>query len=106
MDGIAIMQHVYARKVLDKAHLDLTNQDRAGLPRLPLCFAEDERERIVKRANEGRQAAKMAGAKFGRPRKLNETQLARARELLRLGGKLRDVAQEMNVHRSTISRLR
>src|SRR5438046_730447 len=61
------------------------------------------KERIVKRANDGRKAAKEAGARFGRPRKLNDTQQIRAREMLRLGGKLREVALEMNVHHSTIS---
>ncbi len=110
MDGIAIMQRVHARgaaiKVLDKVHLDLTTKIGQGFLAFLSALAEDERERIVKRANDGRKAAKLAGAKFGRPRKLNNTQQMRARELLRLGGKLREVAQEMNVHHSTISRLR
>jgi len=110
MDGIAIMQRVHARgasiKVLDKPHLDLTTKIGQGFLAFLSALADDERERIVKRANEGRKAAKLAGAKFGRPRKLNRTQQARARELLQQGAKLRAVADEMNVHHSTISRLR
>jgi DNA invertase Pin-like site-specific DNA recombinase len=110
MDGITIMQRVHARgaaiKVLDKTQLDLTTKIGQGFLAFLSALAEDERERILKRANEGRKAAKAAGAKFGRPRKLNGTQQARARELLQQGAKLRDVALETNVHHSTISRLR
>lgn len=47
-----------------------------------------------------------AGTKFGRKPKLNATQQRRARELMRQGGSVRSVADEMNVHYSTISRLR
>jgi DNA invertase Pin-like site-specific DNA recombinase len=110
MDGINIMQRVAARgaaiKVLDKPHLDLTTKLGQGLLALLSALAEDERERIVGRANDGRLAAREAGTKFGRKPKLNATQQARARELLQQGSKLRDVAAEMNCHHSTISRLR
>jgi DNA invertase Pin-like site-specific DNA recombinase len=110
MDGIAIMQRVAARgasiKVLDKPHLDLTTKLGQGLLALLSALTEDERERIVGRANDGRLAARKAGTKFGRKPKLNATQQARARELLQQGSKLRDVAAEMNCHHSTISRLR
>jgi DNA invertase Pin-like site-specific DNA recombinase len=110
IDGIGIMQRVGARgaaiKVLDKPHLDLTTKLGQGLLALLSALAEDERERIVKRANDGRLAAKKAGTKFGRKPKLNVAQRTRARELLQRGAKLRAVAEEMNCHHSTISRLR
>ncbi len=110
MDGIAIMQRVHARgaaiKVLDKPHLDLTTKIGQGFLAFLSALAEDERERIHKRAGEGRKAALKAGVKFGRKRKLNETQQRRARTLVAQGWKLRDVAREMNVHHSTIARLR
>jgi DNA invertase Pin-like site-specific DNA recombinase len=65
MDGISIMQRVHARgaaiKVLDKAQLDLTTKIGQGFLAFLSALAEDERERIVKRANEGRLAAKKAG---------------------------------------------
>src|SRR6478672_2770611 len=65
MDGIAIMQRVHARgaaiKVLDKPHLDLTTAIGKGFPAFLSALAEDERERIHKRASEGRQAARKAG---------------------------------------------
>ena len=109
-DGIAIMQRVYARgafiKVLDKPHLDLTTKIGQGFLAFLSALAEDERERIVRRAKDGRQAARKAGTKFGRKPKLNVTQQTRARDLLSKGAGVRSVADEMNVHYSTISRLR
>ena len=108
-DGIAIMQRVHARgaaiKVLDKPHLDLTTKIGQGFLAYPSALAEDERERIVKRAKDGRKAAVKSGTKFGRKPKLNVTQQRRARELMSQGRSVRDVADEMNVHYSTISRL-
>ena len=67
---------------------------------MPSCsaLAEDERERIHKRASDGRKAARRAGVRFGRKPKLNSTQQARARELVGKGWGLRAVAAEMNVH--------
>jgi len=110
MDGVAIMQRVHARgaaiKVLDKPHLDLTTAIGKGFLAFLSALAEDERERIHKRASDGRQAARQAGRRFGRQPKLNATQQARARELVGQGWGLRAVAAEMNVHHSTIARLR
>ena len=74
--------------------------------RTPRQLAEDERERIVKRAKDDRKVAKKSGIKFGRKPKLNATEQRRARDLMRQGGSIRAVADEMNVHYSTISRLR
>ena len=109
-DGIAIMQRVHSRgaaiKVLDKPHLDLTTKIGQGFLAFLSALAEDERERIVKRAGDGRRAAAKSGIRFGRKPKLNATQQATVRRLLRQGQSLREVAREMNVHHSTIARLR
>jgi DNA invertase Pin-like site-specific DNA recombinase len=74
MDGIAIMQRVHARgaaiRVLDKPHLDLTTAIGKGFLVFLSALAEGERERIHKRASEGRQAARKAGRRFGRKPKL------------------------------------
>lgn len=109
-DGITIMQRVHARgaaiRVLDKPHLDLTTKIGQGFLAFLSALAEDERERIVKRAADGRRAAARNGKKMmGRKPKLNERQQATARRMLADGFPLREVAGEMNVHHSTIARL-
>lgn len=105
MDGIQIMQRVAARKaaikVLDKPHLDLTTPIGQGLLGLLSAIAEDERQRIVKRAGEGRKAAKVRGVKMGAPCKLTEHQRRKALYRLAQGETCRD----MGVSHSTISRL-
>jgi DNA invertase Pin-like site-specific DNA recombinase len=100
-DGISIMQRVHARgaaiKVLDKPHLDLTTKIGQGFLAFLSALAEDERERIVGRAAEGRAAA--------RKPKLTEHQAVKARRDLASGRSCRAVARDLNVHHSTISRL-
>ena len=109
IDGIAIMQRVHARgaaiNVLDKPHLDLTTKTGQGFLTFLSAQAEDERERIVQRAAVGRCAAAKSGVKFGRKPKLNATQQATGRRLLRQGQSMRDVAREINVHHSSIARM-
>lgn len=108
-DGIAIMQRVHERgaaiKVLDKPHLDLTTKIGQGFLAFLSALAEDERERIVKRAADGRRSAVANGRKMGRKAKLNDWQRATARRMIADGQSLRAVAREMNVHHSTIARL-
>ena len=109
MDGIAIISRVAERealvKVLDKPWLDLTTPMGKGILALLSAMAEDERERILRRANEGREIAKANGAKFGRRPKLTEHQRSRALERLAAGESQDAIAADFNVHRSTISRL-
>ncbi len=110
LDGIQIIERVYARgalvKVLDKPHLDLTTTLGRGFLAFLSALAQDERERIVKRANEGRAAARKRGARFGRKPKLTEHQRQEARARVRRGKEsVRGIARSYNVAHSTISRL-
>ncbi len=109
-DGISIMQRVHARgaaiKVLDKPHLDLTTRIGQGFLAFLSALAEDERERIVKRAADGRKVARTKGVRLGRKPKLTEHQLNKARTELARGKSCRAIAQDLNVHHSTISRIR
>ncbi len=110
MDGIAIMQRVHARgatiKVLDRPHLDLTTKIGQGFLAFLSALAEDERERIVHRAGEGRKAARKRGVVMGRKPKLTDHQRRRADEMMAAGMSLREIAREFNVHHSTISRMK
>jgi DNA invertase Pin-like site-specific DNA recombinase len=109
MDGIHIMERVHKRgsfiKVLDRPGLDLTTPTGRGILALLSGLAEEERTRILRRANEGRTAAKKRGAKFGRKPKLDEHQQGKARADLAKGESCRDVAKTFGVHHSTIARL-
>lgn len=110
MDGITIIQRVADRgaavKVLDKPWLDLTTPMGKGILAFLSALAEDERERITARANEGRTAAKLRGVKFGPKPKLTSHQRSVALERLLAGDSCRAIAKDMGVAHTTISRLR
>ena len=67
-------------------------------------LAEDER-RIVKRANEGRAAARKHDTRFKRKPKLTNHQQAEALERLAAGESCRAIGKTMDVHNATIARL-
>jgi len=108
-DGIGIVERVHKRgafvKVLDRDYLDLTKPINRGILAFLSALAEDERHRIVKRANEGRAAARKRGVKFGRKLKLTEHQQAEALKRLAAGETCRAIGKSMAVHHSTISKL-
>ncbi len=110
MDGIGIIQRVADRaatvKVLDKPWLDLTTPMGKGILAFLSALAEDERERITRRANEGRKMAIAKGVKFGRKPKLTEHQRQLARGRMADGDTCRAIARDLGVAHTTISRLR
>jgi DNA invertase Pin-like site-specific DNA recombinase len=110
LDGVHIIERIHARgallKVLDKPHLDLTTPIGRGFIAFLSALAEGERQRIVKRANDGRKAARARGARFGRKPKLNEHQRKEAIRRLAAGESARAVARRFAVHHATVSRLR
>src|SRR5262245_25967782 len=108
-DGIHLIERLNARgaliKVLDKPHLDLTTPLGRGFIAFLGAMAEDERGRILKRANEGRAAARRKGTRFGRKPKLTAHQQAEALKRLDAGESCRSIAKSMAVHHATISKL-
>jgi len=108
-DGIHLIERIYARgaliKVLDKPHLDLTTPLGRGFIAFLSAMAEDERHRIVKRANDGRRAAKAKGVRFGRKPKLTAHQRSEALKRLDAGESFRSIARSMAVHHATIAKL-
>jgi DNA invertase Pin-like site-specific DNA recombinase len=108
MDGVHIIERIHARgamiKVLDKPHLDLTTPIGRGFIAFLSALAEDERQRIVKRANDGRAAARKRGVHMGRKPKLTELQRRVARERIAKGESARSIAQEWGVAHTTVAR--
>jgi len=68
-------------------------------------MAEFERDLIRDRTGSGRKAAQDRGVKFGRPSKMTKAQLKVAKQLLRDGQSIRQVAATFNVHYTTLYRL-
>ena len=68
-------------------------------------MAEDERQRIVGRANGGRKAAKARGVRFGRRPKLSAFQRDEVGRRLAAGEPIGDLAKSYKVSRWTITRL-
>lgn len=108
-DGMALLERVLARgasiKILDKPHLNMSHTVERGLLALFSALAQDERERINKRANDGRRVAMARGKKMGRPQKLSDLQKAHALKLRKAGESCSDVGRLLNVSPSTIARL-
>ena len=106
MDGIAIIDRVLARgalvKVLDKPHLDLTTTMGKGILAFLSAIAQDERERITKRANDGRAAALARG---DRKPKLNPEQQEEALRRLSSGDSCRQIARLFKVSHTTVAKL-
>jgi hypothetical protein len=59
-------------KVLDRDYFDLTKAINRGILAFLSALAEDERHRILNRANDGRVAGKAKGTRFGRKPKLTD----------------------------------
>jgi DNA invertase Pin-like site-specific DNA recombinase len=108
-DGVAIIERIHARgamiKVLDKPHLDLTTPIGRGFIAFLSALAEDERHRILKRANDGRVAARKRGVRMGRRPKLSLHQQDEAKKRLANGETCRSIARTFGVHHATIGRL-
>jgi DNA invertase Pin-like site-specific DNA recombinase len=108
LDGIRIIERVAARraslKALDRQWLDLTTPLGKGILAFLSALAEDERARILARANGGRAAAKKRGVKFGPKPKLAAHQEREAVRMVQEGQSLREVAHHYHVGHSTIVR--
>ena len=109
MDGIRIIERVAARgamlKALDRQWLDLTTPIGKGILAFLSALAEDERARILARANGGRAAAKKRGVRFGpKPRLAPHQEREAARMIREQGQSLRAVAHHYHVGHSTIVR--
>lgn len=110
-DGLQIVKEVIDAgatiRVLDFPSLDLSTPEGRGFLAMFSAMAERERERIVKRTHEGRRIAMERGVRMGRRPKLTQHQRQAAAKRLASGTETtREIAQDYNVHHSTIARLR
>ena len=109
MDGITIIERIARMgatvKVLDKPWLDLTSPMGKGILAFLSALAEDERHRILRRASDGRTAARLRGVRFGPKPKLTAEQRDRALARLAAGETCRQIATDFREHHSTIARL-
>ena len=109
-DGVQIMTQVAEKgatiKALDKPWADLTTPLGQGLLGLLSGMAQDERERIARRAEEGRIEARKRGVRFGRPPALTDAQRIEALAMIEDRVSDTEIARLMGVHPTTIGRLR
>jgi DNA invertase Pin-like site-specific DNA recombinase len=68
------------------------------------AFAQLERAFILARTHEGRERARAQGRKFGPKFKLNEQQIAHARDLQQEGRGMREIGKLLGCNASTVSR--
>ncbi|MEE8060135.1 MAG: recombinase family protein [Pseudomonadales bacterium] len=87
-------------------NFDTTTPDGKFLYTLAAALATWEREILSQRTKEGLVAARLRGKTLGRPRKLDDTQIAEARRILETDfySSLTQVAESFRVHENTLRR--
>ncbi len=89
---------------LDEPWADTTTPSGRMILTVFAGIAEFERHLIRSRTEDGRRAAQARGVAFGRPRKMSKRQEILARELVREGKSISEVARTFNVHPATVYR--
>lgn len=89
---------------LDEPWADTTTPSGRMILTVFAGIAEFERHLIRSRTEDGRRAAQARGVAFGRPRKMSKRQETLARELVREGKSISEVARTFNVHPATVYR--
>ena len=109
LDALAELDRLHQRGIQFQSlsqNFDTTTPDGKFLYTLAAALATWEREILSQRTKEGLEAARKRGKKLGRPRKLNEVQVAEARRILEADfySSLAGVAESFRVHERTLSR--
>lgn len=92
-------------RILDKPYLDLSTPIGKGFLAMLSAMAEDERERIGRRAAQGLVEAKKRGVHLGRKPKLSPDQKTEAARMVRDGKGCEEVGRLFKVSAATISRI-
>jgi len=109
LDALAELEKLHQRGIQFLSlsqNFDTTTPDGKFLYTLAAALATWEREILSQRTKEGLEAARRRGKKLGRPRKLNEAQIAEARRVLEADfySSLAELAQSFRVHERTLLR--
>jgi len=103
-----VVDRVHEKKASIKTidgSLDTTSKSALSTAMVSLCgtFAQLERDLILQRTSEGRERARAAGQKMGRPPALNERDQKDVFKRLKNGESVRSVAKRYGVARATIN---
>ena len=86
--------------------VDLTSPAGKMTMQVINAVAEFERDLLIERTNAGIKRAKAEGKPFGRPSALSDRQQSEAKDRIRAGVPIAQIAKEYNTSRQTIMRLR
>jgi DNA invertase Pin-like site-specific DNA recombinase len=109
LDALAELEKLHQRDIQFLSltqNFDTTTPDGKFLYTLAAALATWEREILSVRTKEGLEAARRRGKILGRPRKLNDEQIAQARQILEADfySSKTEVAQSFHVHERTLMR--
>ncbi len=92
-------------RLLDEPFIDTTSEMADLIAFLVGWAARWQRRRIIENTAQGRQAARLRGVKFGRPRKLGQDEKRKVNELRAEGRSCAQIAAALGVSESTIKRI-
>lgn len=109
LDALSELERLHQRGIQFQSlsqNFDTTTPDGKFLYTLAAALATWERDILSQRTKEGLEAARRRGTTLGRPRKLNDAQITKARRMLEsdFSSSLTDVAQSLHVHERTLIR--
>ncbi len=109
LDALSELEKLHQRDIQFLSlsqNFDTTTPDGKFLYTLAAALATWEREILSQRTKEGLEAAKLRGKTLGRPRKLNDEQIAEARRVLEADfySSIAEVAESFRVHERTLIR--
>lgn len=109
LDALSELEKLHQRNIQFLSlsqNFDTTTPDGKFLYTLAAALATWEREILSQRTKEGLEAAKLRGKKLGRPRKLNDEQIAEARQALETDfySSITEAAESFRVHERTLIR--
>jgi len=108
-DGVKIMAEIGERqamlKVIDRPLFELTTPMGKAMLGILSAIAQDERERRLKQAHDGRERAKARGVSLGRKYKLTSKQRQQVQELKAEGRSPAELSSIFGVSRATIFRI-